>query len=479
MASGFTSHECTGLELSAAALAERTTAALRAAVSGAPPACRVVRVEIPIPAIAPLAWLGSQPAAVHTFWRDRDGVFEAAGVGEADAAAGSGEIDYDAVLTALNDVLTPAYPHLRYYGGVEFSALKTGGPRWNSLGSYRFVIPRFEALREGDQHFFACTVVARKGASVQDQFDRVVAELSTVAFEPDLSCTPANSVHSVHLVHHEAAPPLIRRDMPDRAGWMSMVREVLFALEGGDIEKLVLARESRFEFADPINPVTLLDRLADATPNSYHFCFQPRTGVAFIGASPERLYKRAGRRLESEALAGTRPRGVTPAEDEALGAELLRSDKDVREHRFVLNALREAFRWLCQATGEEAKVSLLKLQTCQHLFCRMEGLLSGVRSDADILRALHPTPAVGGFPTEKAVRLIAELEPFERGWYTGPVGWVGHDSAEFAVAIRSGLVHGATLALYSGAGIVTGSTPEAEWDEIENKMGSFLGVLKG
>jgi menaquinone-specific isochorismate synthase len=90
-----------------------------------------------------------------------------------------------------------------------------------------------------------------------------------------------------------------------------------------------------------------------------------------------------------------------------------------------------------------------------------------------VLRALHPTPAVGGYPRGEALEEIQALEPFDRGWYAGPVGWIGAGGAEFAVGIRSGLVRGNRLTLFSGAGIVAGSVPESEWAEIEQKIGDF------
>ena len=96
----------------------------------------------------------------------------------------------------------------------------------------------------------------------------------------------------------------------------------------------------------------------------------------------------------------------------------------------------------------------------------------------DVLQALHPTPAVGGYPQVEAMQAIHEREPFDRGWYAGPVGWVGRDEAEFTVAIRSGLVQGRQLTLYAGAGIVCGSKPELEWEEIEQKISDFKALLE-
>ena len=106
-----------------------------------------------------------------------------------------------------------------------------------------------------------------------------------------------------------------------------------------------------------------------------------------------------------------------------------------------------------------------------------EGTLRDGVGDAELLTALHPTPAVGGYPTDRAVREIAEREPFDRGWYAGPVGWVGRDGAEFAVAIRSGLVEGSTLSVFAGAGIVAGSVPGNEWEELDYKISHFTQAL--
>ena len=122
---------------------------------------------------------------------------------------------------------------------------------------------------------------------------------------------------------------------------------------------------------------------------------------------------------------------------------------------------------------------LLKLERKQHLISRISAsVLPGV-ANAQLLQALHPTPAVGGMPRDKALEWIQTLEPFARGWYAAPVGWLGVDACEFAVAIRSGLVAGNEVSVYSGAGIVQGSDPEAEWQEIENKISDFVKVTRG
>ena len=114
----------------------------------------------------------------------------------------------------------------------------------------------------------------------------------------------------------------------------------------------------------------------------------------------------------------------------------------------------------------------------QHLVARLEGVLRQGVDDGAILAAIHPTAAVAGFPRQLSVERIEQLEPFDRGWYAGPVGWIGRDRAEFAVSIRSGLIINNVIDLYSGAGIVEGSTPDSEWKEIENKIANFLKALR-
>ena len=119
----------------------------------------------------------------------------------------------------------------------------------------------------------------------------------------------------------------------------------------------------------------------------------------------------------------------------------------------------------------------MRLAKKQHLRSNVQGTLKADVDDGMLLKRLHPTPAVGGYPTDNALPEIARIEPFNRGWYAAPVGWVGSDSAQFAVGIRSGLVEGNELSLFSGAGIVRGSDPDAEWREVENKIQDFIGIL--
>ena len=142
-----------------------------------------------------------------------------------------------------------------------------------------------------------------------------------------------------------------------------------------------------------------------------------------------------------------------------------------------LTAFRVALNRMCGFLTADKEPALLKLPRCQHLITTFKGKLRKGVKDSELLEKLHPTPAVGGFPTERALRDIAKLEPFDRGWYAGPLGWIAKDSSQFVVGIRSGLTDGKRLHLFSGAGIVEGSVPEKEWEEIENKISDFVTLV--
>lgn len=423
---------------------------------------RILRLEVPTSGIDALSWLEAQQQPVKFYWTDREKDFEVAAVGLADVMICEGAIDYDALFDRLHQRLSSADGEARYYGGMRFNDHLPADGTWRRFGSCRFFLPRFELCTRSGQSTLACHLMISKKNSISP---------SAILAESDAMASPATG-------EEKSTANLIKRlDTPDRAAWGRNLEAAIRSLARGTLQKIVLARKSLLEFDAQLNPFALLRSLKSATTDCFHFCFIPSRDVAFIGASPERLYARQGRSVQTEALAGTRPRGCSREADEKLAQELLQSQKDGREHRLVVDGIREALAPLCQTLEADDKVRLLRLARSQHLLSIVRGMLSDGVSDAQLLSRLHPTPAVGGYPTAAALREIESLESFDRGWYAGPIGWVGREKAEFAVAIRSGLVEGSRLSLFAGAGIVEGSTAEGEWDEIENKISDFIKVL--
>lgn len=426
------------------------------------PKNRIVRLELSIAPIDILNWLSTQNATSKIYWSDREGTFEAGGIGLAYALHGTRTIDYDAIFSELEQYLMPENRNLKFFGGIAFNS-KSFDKDWEPFGTYRFVLPRFEILRRGDETYFACNFFADE--SRKAQINILLTELEAL---------PVEIISS----RFKLIAPISRHDDPTKEKWNKGVHKIIESLGTSHLQKVVLARKSSFQFSETLPPIDLVRHLKGISPECFHFCFNFDEATAFIGASPERLYKRESRLIQSEALAGTRPRGQSQNEDNLLKKELLNSEKERREHMFVVNMIKESLKAFCASVELETKTNLLPLSGGQHLLTCLEGLLSNATDDAVILKQLHPTPAVGGFPTPNALKAIENFEPFKRGWYAGPVGYVGFDNAEFAVAIRSGLIKKNKLFLFAGAGIVPGSSPEAEWNEIETKISNFIEIFQ-
>lgn len=430
---------------------------------------RVARIELAVGRLDPISWLRDQRPGPKSYWSGREDGMEVATAGVADLHEGSVAEDPADLRKRLAPLLSSGDPRLRYYGGLRFDAGdETGtevgtetGAEWQTFGAYRFVLPRFELISRHGEATLACNLILPRDTSRREEILEEIEGLSLSYESPD-----------------EVLPvPVSRTDVPGFDGWRSNVNSTLSDFEKGHLEKVVLARRATLEFEDELDAALLAKKLKDATPDCFHFYFEPEEGTAFIGASPERLFRREGSKILSEAVAGTRPRGASELDDQDLRKELLSSEKDRSEHEYVRVSIRESLAPLCDELDVEERASEMKLTRRRHMVSGVRGNLKEGVSDAEVLDALHPTPAVGGYPREDALEGIRSLESFDRGWYAGPVGWIGADSAEFAVGIRSGLVSGRQLSLFSGAGIVAGSTAEDEWAEIEQKIGDFTRIL--
>lgn len=434
--------------------------------SRAPDSTRgILRLEIPLTGCSPLQWLNWQPQPVRLYWSDRQSTFAAAGVGCADRIAGDGGANPgDAVSQAARN-FGPQAGRARYYGGLRFNGGAGIDEHWLPYGRSLFILPQFEVLKDSEGAVFACNIVRRPDQAPERTLASVLAGLRKLRFHRPAAGEPAS------------ARPCLRQDLPAREEWLRQVHTALEILAAGEIDKIVLGRSTLLAFDAPLQPLSLFEKLKRIEPAAYHFYLQPQEGSAFLGATPERLYRRQGRVLETEAVAGTRRRGATASEDRQLTEELLASDKERREHAFVRRHLIDALSPLCRSLDISGATGLLRQSRVQHLYARLHGRLRDGVSDQQLLTLLHPTPAVGGLPKPEALRHIERLEPFDRGWYAGPVGWIGADAAEFAVGIRSGLANGRLIRLFVGAGVVQGSEPPLEWEEMESKISPFLNAL--
>ncbi|MET9255598.1 isochorismate synthase [Streptomyces sp. NPDC003717] len=269
------------------------------------------------------------------------------------------------------------------------------------------------------------------------------------------------------------------REVPEAARYGAAVAGAVARMRAGEFAKVVLART--LELTSPREPdlPAMLRRLARRDPAGYTFAVPTAPGRTLIGASPELLVARQGGRLTANPLAGSTPRSADLAEDVRRAAALLESEKDLHEHAVVVDAVREALAPFCRSLDVPARPTLVRTATMWHLSTTVAGDLADPATTAlDLASALHPTPAVCGTPTEVARAVIAESEPFDRGAYTGVVGWQDADGdGEWVVTIRCAEAEGRTLRLFAGAGVVAASTPEAETAETAAKFRTFLDAV--
>ncbi len=253
---------------------------------------------------------------------------------------------------------------------------------------------------------------------------------------------------------------------------MRAVATAVERIRAGHLSKVVLARDLVAIADGPIDPRILLRRLADRFPSCYTFACD-----GFVGATPELLVRRMGGQVESLVLAGTIARGT---DDETPAATLFASAKDREEHSYAADMVRAALAPLCDELTVPDEPELLRLSNLIHLATPVSGRLAGERSVLDVLAALHPTPAVGGTPTDTALDLIRELEMMDRGRYAGPVGWIdSRGDGEWGIALRCAEIDGARARLYAGGGIVAGSDPAAELAEAQTKFRAMQYAFDG
>jgi menaquinone-specific isochorismate synthase len=256
--------------------------------------------------------------------------------------------------------------------------------------------------------------------------------------------------------------------------WCAAVATAVARMQHGDLEKVVLAREVVVEADAPIDVVAVLERLRAAYPSTMLYAVD-----GLVGATPELLVSRFGDVVRSHPFAGTTPRTGVPETDARAAATLLASAKDRAEHQITIDMVLDAVLPFCSYVDSEPEPSIVSLANVQHLATLVEGRLSSPPASVlSLVAALHPTPAICGWPTDAAYAAIAELEGLDRGRYTGAVGWVDADGdGRFAVSIRCAEIDGTRARLFAGNGIVADSDPATELAETRAKLQAMLGAV--
>jgi menaquinone-specific isochorismate synthase len=228
----------------------------------------------------------------------------------------------------------------------------------------------------------------------------------------------------------------------------------------------------------PFAPVSALARLRRVDSSATLFAIQSGSSW-FIGATPERLVRLQNGRVEVTCLAGSIDVGNSEGEQSRLATQLLASEKDREEHEIVVRSTMDALADICEnVTRLPGTPRVITARSVQHLETPLTAMMPDAGKVLDLVERLHPTPAVGGYPRERAASTIWELEEIDRGWYAGPFGWMDLDgSGDFSVAIRSAMLSGTTASLFAGCGIVAASVPADEFEETCLKLRPMLSAL--
>ena len=408
-----------------------------------------------------LAALPEEPAVL---WQPPEGP-AVLGLGEAGRVVASGPGRFAAVrqkaavLLSRIDQSSQSGIEPILLGGFSFSPDRCEGSEWQTLGDALFRLPRWTYRVDGESaHLLGVIERGADPATVA----RFTAERETLlALLSDLASvrTSAASSPASDLVAAGEQPPGV---MASCEYWDAGTKDILEAIATGELTKVVQARRQTIPLAEGRGIAEVLEGLAPHGPTATRFAIC-EGGTAFVGASPERLVCKRGLSVSTEALAGTAASGGHES--------LLRSNKDLREQRLVVEEIVRALRPLCAHMDVPEEPQARTLRGLVHLVTPITGSLREPCHVLDLVEVMHPTPAVGGVPRGPALRWIDGNESSPRGWYAAPFGWIDrHGDGDFLVALRSSLLEGGRAHLYAGAGIVEGSDPSREYAEVELKF---------
>lgn len=363
----------------------------------------------------------------------------------------------------------PSAPPAVLFGGISFVPGVAPLAPWEEFDSDSFSMPRWTYRRVASNAFLTLLVndeERRSTALVNDlvtEARRILASLETESVTSLIQHVdiPRSAVHHV-----------------SAGSWNIYLESVLDAIRSGRFQKIVAARRCVVDLSRPIEDTGFMARLFASYPDCNHFAVRKKRST-FLGASPETLFVKRGLELTTHALAGTTRVSDEPGSDPSLeSAALKRSQKDLAEHALVVKRICDELWPLSKRIRFSSSPHARHVRNLVHLQTPVSAELRPETHVFDLLAALHPTPAVGGFPAREAADWIRLNEPFERGWYTGALGWLdAAGDAEIAVAIRCGVLTEKRAHIFAGAGIVERSNPESEYAETAAKMQPILRAL--
>lgn len=413
------------------------------------------------------------------YWHDPEAGHEFLGLGAAAVLTGVSEDRFEAIVrqaqTLFGDALIwgeEGGPCL--FGGFAFTSDYLSDLAWQSFDPACFVLPHYQIRRRGDQFQATINILVDRNLAVEELRPVCLEALNRFVAE---TLAPLRAEHP-QAPEGEAGGTEVRiSDLVGERDWTQAVNQVLSKIDRGDVGKVVLANIRELRSRNGYDLARAIRILNARYANCRVYLFQREANSAFLGASPELLCSLSGHELRTMALAGTTPRHRSEDADRRSWQELWHSRKCRLEHRIVVDAIVDTLRKHELTVEFSQSPGIMSLHNVHHLHTPIKARGS-TRNAIEWASILHPTPALGGDPRAAAMRMISDLELQPRGWYGAPVGLVDHKlQGTFAVAIRSGVVHGDRAWLFAGVGLVEESDPSLEWQEMDWKFQSLQSAL--
>lgn len=439
---------------------------------------RVGAVSAAVTGVGPEVLLRLDPHGPRGFWAREGRWFAHLGsVASVEVESGSGGANrFEEVWKRARGILSHCWkdpesevhpPSPRLFGGFAFRDSHQAEGVWEGFPTAHFLLPEVELVGGEDAGILTCRSFLAPDEDPSHCRARLRDRLRQV--REALLAGPKE------VPEGEPWIPATRVEM-EMEGWNQAVGRALAEVAGGEVSKVVLARVQSVSAEGGLDSVDVVMNLWRDNPRAHVYYYEPLPGHVLLGAAPETVTTVANGTFRATAVAGSVARGDSEEEQKALARSLLRSRKNRAEHRLCVEDVVERLGPISEQVHAEAEPHVLTLSTIQHLETVIDSNLKPGETVLSVLGTLHPTPAVCGLPRDLALDFLREVEPFQRGWYSGPVGWFdGDGNGVFVPALRSAVGKGSEWRLFAGAGIVAGSDPRREWEETRIK---FLPVLR-
>ncbi|PJF40774.1 MAG: isochorismate synthase [Phototrophicales bacterium] len=438
---------------------------------------RLISDSLPCPDVSLLDFLMHSQGQPRFYWENSQDQIAFAGSGKAVEFIEWGNNYYAKLKPQIQQLFSGAIllnsqeplAAPRLFGGFAFHPEFVPDNTWASFAPAHFVLPHYQLLSISGETWLTINA----NIPYEENVDEIRDELRrALKARIEVLQRYAQQKRKTQLPKLQS----INYPLPYEI-WEQTIQDATEQMRKGVLQKIVLARVAEAQFDESIDVVAPLSYLANTYPNTYRFLFESRPFHAFYGATPELLVSVSGTTIKTMALAGSIRRGNTAEEDNTYANTLLNSTKDRYEHQVVVDQIQHKLHPLVHSL-HISEPQIMRLANIQHIHTRIEGTLKSANGVLPLVEVLHPTPALGGHPTDVAMQLIQTYESVPRGWYAAPIGWIdGNLDGEFGVGIRSAVTQHRRVWMYAGAGIVESSIAQKEWEEIELKFKPMLHAL--